>query len=167
MSPQSRAFNRSRSDSPDYCATHFHAAFQRRLLSVRRGDLTLATRDSAASSVVNQSHTLGPRLFRRLGILSRGSYIKGAIERRGNTGDSVAETFLIFASEHQRRTETFLTLSQPVLPPRPDLRRLSPPPAPLDASAPPGEASLICPCLRPRLWQENNSVSPCGCSQTN
>lgn len=62
--PRSRAFNRSLSDSPDYCVMHFNAVSQHRLLSVRRGDPTLATRDSAASSVVNQSHTLGPRLFR-------------------------------------------------------------------------------------------------------
>lgn len=119
--------NGSLSDSPDYCVKHFNAASQHRLPSVRWGDPRLATRDSAASSVVNQSHTSGPRLFRRLGILSRGSYVKGVMETHGNTGDSVAETFLIFASEHQRRTETFLTLSQLVLPPLPDLRRLLPP----------------------------------------
>lgn len=62
---------------------HFNAVSQHRLLSVRRGDPTLATRDSAASSVVNQSHTLGPQMFRRLGVLSRGSYVKGAIETHG------------------------------------------------------------------------------------
>lgn len=119
MSPQSRAFNRSRSDSLDYRVMHFNAVSRRRLLSVRRGDPRLATRDSAASSVVNQSHTLGPRLFRRRGILSGGSYVKAATETHGNTGDSVAQTFLIFASKHQRRMETCLTLSQLVPPPLP------------------------------------------------
>lgn len=56
VSPQLRAFNRSLSDSPDCCAMHF----QCRLLSVRRGDPTLTTRGLAASSVVNQSHTVRP-----------------------------------------------------------------------------------------------------------